>query len=325
MMTLTVRMMNSLKGDAGARDDLMNAVILVDKPEDMTSYDVVRQVKRIAGTGRVGHAGTLDRFASGLLVLCTGTATKLARFLLEDDKSYTGTVELGVSTDTDDREGAVTGTVPTDGIGERDIIDSSRKFIGPILQVPPTYSALKVKGRRASDRARNGENVNLAGRTVTVYEFDVTDVDMVNARFDFRIRCSKGTYIRSIARDMGIDLGTGAHLGALRRTDSGHFSINDALSPADLESYTRGGQADKHFLRRPAEALEHCGRIVIHENGLKRVFNGAYFDRESVVSIDDKGGKVFIIMDENENLIAIADVNIKNWQIAYLNVFNPGS
>ena len=311
------------KAEAGpARGGLLDAVILVDKPENMTSFDVVRRVQRIAGTARVGHAGTLDRFASGLLVLCTGTATKLARFLIEDDKIYTGTVKLGASTDTDDREGAVTGTRPTDGVTERDILDSSRKFVGPIIQVPPTYSALKVRGRRASDRARSGESVTLAGRTVTVYEFDITGVDTDNARFDFRVRCSKGTYIRSIARDMGTDLGTGAYLEELRRTGSGFFSIDDAVSLAELDEFAREGRSGKRFLRSPVEALGHCGRITVRENAVKRVFNGAPFDRESVSTIEDKGGKVFIIIDEKENLIAIADVDIKNWQIAYLNVFN---
>jgi tRNA pseudouridine55 synthase len=302
--------------------DALNAVLLIDKPEGKTSNETIRNVERIIGAAKIGHAGTLDRFASGLLVVCTGAATKLARFLLEDDKSYSGTVRLGVSTETDDGEGAVIDERPVSGVTGADIIACARKFTGAQLQKPPLYSALKIQGRRASDRARSGEQVDIPERAITVHEFDIDDVDTAGGRFTFRARCSKGTYIRSLARDMGRELGTGAHLERLRRTAAGRFTIEDAVTLEELERHMAGSPSGKRFMLTPVEALEDHGRIIVRETARKRILNGASFPAEEAREIRDRGGKLFIILDESENLIAIADVDIGKWQIRYLNVFN---
>ncbi|OHD67973.1 MAG: tRNA pseudouridine(55) synthase TruB [Spirochaetes bacterium RBG_16_49_21] len=299
----------------------MNAVLLIDKPEGKTSHETVMEVKRLTGADKIGHSGTLDRFASGLLIHCTGPSTKLARFLLEDDKTYTGTMRLGKSTDTHDREGAVIEEKPVCAVTREEIMDAAGRFKGKILQVPPRFSALKINGKRASDRARDGESVELAGRMVTIYEFGIYDIDLDAARFRFQVRCSKGTYIRSIARDMGRILGTGAYLEALRRTGSGLFSIDQAVTISTLNDYLGGAPVNKSFIVRPIEALKNYGMIVVTESSRRRILNGACFDIEGAVKIIDKGEKLFIIADEDQNLIAIAEMDIKKWQIKYLNVF----
>jgi tRNA pseudouridine55 synthase len=302
--------------------DVMNSVLLIDKPEGKTSNETIREVERITGVAKIGHAGTLDRFASGLLVVCTGAATKLARYLLEDDKSYTGTVRLGVSTETDDSEGAVIEERPAAGVTGADILACARKFTGVQLQRPPRYSALKIQGRRASDRARSGEQVEIAERAITVHEFEVDDVDTAGGCFTFRAHCSKGTYIRSLARDMGQELGTGAHLERLRRTAAGRFTIDEAVTLEELERHMAGSPLGKSFILTPVEALEERGKIIVGDAARKRILNGAPFTMEEALEIRDRGGKLFIILDESENLIAIADVDIQKWHIKYLNVFN---
>jgi tRNA pseudouridine55 synthase len=307
-----------LKSPAG---DLLNSVLLIDKPEGKTSHETATEVKRLIRAEKIGHSGTLDRFASGLLILCTGRATKIARFLLEDDKTYTGTMRLGVSTDTHDREGAVVDEKPTDAVVAEDILEAAARFKGELVQVPPRFSALKIRGERASDRARRGENVKLAGRRVTVYDFRVLGIDPARAHFEFQVRCSKGTYIRSIARDMGGMLGTGAHLASLRRTGAGIFSIDQAATMPALDLYLSGAPVDTGFIVRPIDALANYGMVVVSNSCRNRILNGTFFGREGAVKIIDKGKKLFIIADEDQNLIAIADMNIEKWQIKYLNVF----
>jgi tRNA pseudouridine55 synthase len=302
--------------------DLRNAILLIDKPGGKTSYETVSEIRRLTGAAKTGHAGTLDRFASGLLVACNGQATKLARYLLEDDKCYCGAVKLGVSTETDDGEGAIIEERPVNAITREAVIACAEKFMGELMQLPPRYSALKINGRRASDRARDGEKVELSPRKVVVYHFDVFDIDLENARFFFRIRCSKGTYVRSLARDMGSMLGTGAYLESLRRTGAGLFSIDDAATMEELETYVHGGRVEKRFIMQPVDALRNYGMIAVNNNAREKVLHGACFTAGDALKIDDKGGKIFIILDESENLIAIADVDIQKWHIKYLNVFN---
>lgn len=308
-------------GEADARD-LRNEILLIDKPEGKTSYETISVVQRITGAEKTGHAGTLDRFASGLLVVCNGLSTKLARYLLEDDKKYSGTIRLGVSTDTDDREGTVIAERPVGSIRREDVQACAEKLTGDLLQHPPVYSALKINGRRASDRVRSGEKIELLPRKIRVHDFEVQTIDIESGRFSFTVHCTKGTYVRSLARDMGEMLGTGAHLESLRRTGAGHASVDDAVTLEELEQYVRGSGPDRHFRIKPAEALAHFGTIIAGADARVRILNGSAFPREGAVTVDDRGGKMFIIMDESENLIAIADVDIRKWHIKYLNVFN---
>jgi tRNA pseudouridine55 synthase len=218
-------------------------LVVVDKPGGITSHDVVARVRRLAGTRKVGHAGTLDPLATGVLVLGLNRATRLLGHLTLTDKRYTATVRLGTTTTTDDAEGEVVETRPTDGLSEADVRSALRSFLGEIDQVPSSVSAIKVAGKRAYARVRDGEAVDLPSRRVTVHAVDVTELDLPSLEID--VRCSSGTYIRAIARDLGAALGVGGHLTALRRTAVGPFTVADARTLDALDdSFTMTPIAD---------------------------------------------------------------------------------
>jgi tRNA pseudouridine55 synthase len=218
-------------------------LVVVDKPGGITSHDVVARVRRLAGTRKVGHAGTLDPMATGVLVLGLNRATRLLGHLTLTDKRYTATVRLGATTTTDDAEGEVVETRPTDGLSEADVRSALRSFLGEIDQVPSSVSAIKVAGKRAYARVREGEAVDLPSRRVTVHAVDVTALDLPSLEID--VRCSSGTYIRAIARDLGSALGVGGHLTALRRTAVGPFTVADARTLDALDdSFTMTPIAD---------------------------------------------------------------------------------
>lgn len=222
------------------------AIVLVDKAEGWTSHDVVAKTRRALGTRKVGHAGTLDPMATGLLVLGAGPATRLLTYLVGLDKTYTTTIRLGATTVTDDREGDVTAVA--DPAAVRAVLaDSERiaagvaQLTGPIEQAPSSVSAIKVDGRRAYDRVRAGEEVELKKRPVTIHAFEIGDVREAASDdgspvidIDATVRCSTGTYIRALARDLGADLGIGGHLTALRRSEVGPFNVADATPLAQL-------------------------------------------------------------------------------------------
>jgi tRNA pseudouridine55 synthase len=198
-------------------------LVVVDKDPGMTSHDVVSRVRRLAGTRKVGHAGTLDPMATGVLVLGVDRATRLLGHLMLTEKAYDATIRLGVTTTTDDAEGEVVSTHDVDGVREDDVRTELARFVGEIEQVPTAVSAIKVDGKRAYARVRDGEQVELKARPVTIHELVVHDVDLPDVRIS--VRCSSGTYIRAIARDLGAALGVGGHLTALRRTAVGSFDL----------------------------------------------------------------------------------------------------
>ena len=208
-----------------------SGIVLVDKPAGITSHDVVSRIRRIAGTRKVGHAGTLDPMATGLLVIGIDSSTRLLTYLVGLDKQYLATIRLGWATTTDDAEGEPLGP-PTDttGITVEAIREAILPLTGQISQVPSSVSAIKVDGKRSYDRVRDGEEVVLAARSVTVSAFDVLDTRLGarGVELDVRVDCSSGTYIRALARDLGDALGVGGHLIALRRTRVGPFRIEDA-------------------------------------------------------------------------------------------------
>lgn len=210
-------------------------VLPVDKPVGPTSHDVVAMARRGLRTRRVGHTGTLDPFASGLLLLCVGPATRLSPYLTHLDKEYEAEALLGVRTDTLDLEGTVLGVEEgAEAVSGAALEDAIEALRGEQLQVPPAFSAKKVKGEAAHRRARRGEVVSLPPVTVTVAALELTHRD--GPRIGLRVRCSSGTYIRAIARDLGEALGVGAHLTALRRTSVGDFSVDDAISAEGLDA-----------------------------------------------------------------------------------------
>lgn len=209
-------------------------IILVDKPAGWSSFQAVKLVNRIT-KAKVGHAGTLDPLATGLLVFCTGKLTKQITTLIEEDKEYEATFCIGATTPSFDREHPIDQTFDISKITEADIRKAIEGFVGEIQQVPPIYSAIKMQGEAAYDIARRGDEVKMQPRTVTINEFEVTKIEMPLVYC--RIACSKGTYIRSLARDLGQALGVGAYLYNLRRTRSGQFHVDDAWNIDDLAKY----------------------------------------------------------------------------------------
>jgi tRNA pseudouridine55 synthase len=206
-----------------------SGLMIVDKPPGVTSHDVVSRVRRLAGTRKVGHAGTLDPMATGVLVTGVNRATRLLGHLTLTEKAYDATIRLGATTTSDDAEGELISTAPTGDLDEVRIRSALAAFVGDIEQVPTAVSAIKVDGRRAYERVRAGEDVQLAARRVTVHALDVHRVRPAGelVEVDISVRCSSGTYIRAIARDLGAELGVGGHLGALRRTAVGPFTLDD--------------------------------------------------------------------------------------------------
>jgi len=212
-----------------------SGLVVVDKPAGMTSHDVVSRVRRIAGTKKVGHAGTLDPMATGVLVLGVNKATRLLGHLMLSEKAYDATARLGAATSTDDAEGEIISSASAAAVTEAQVREALGAFVGEIQQVPSTVSAIKVGGKRAYKLARAGEEVALEPRPVTIRSIDVHSVrhegEFVDV--DLSVSCSSGTYIRAIARDLGAALGVGGHLTALRRTEVGPFDLDDAALPLD--------------------------------------------------------------------------------------------
>ncbi|NBF39806.1 MAG: tRNA pseudouridine(55) synthase TruB [Spirochaetes bacterium] len=254
-----------------------DGLLLLDKPAGRTSFEALGPVKRALATGKVGHAGTLDRFATGLLVVLTGKLTRLIRVFSDLDKRYVARVSFGVETETLDPEGAVTarGTVP-----EADRLrETAGEFVGVIEQVPPAYSAVHVDGRRAYQRVRGGEQVTLDARRVNVRSIEVSEYDPPEAVLD--IRCGSGTYVRSLARDIAERLGTVAHVTELRRTAIGPFGVDEAISPDEIVA-TRDLVGASAFAAR----LDGLQRVTIEDALVGRVAHGA------VLSPADAGATV---------------------------------
>ena len=254
----------------------MDGILVVAKPVGPTSHDIVGLVRRLAATKRVGHGGTLDPFASGVLPVFLGKATRLVEYHLGDRKRYRATVCFGASSTTDDLEGALTpaaGPPPT-----RDAVEAALDaFRGEIQQRPPDYSAIKVAGRRAYALARAGQSVELALRTVTIHAIDVVSWDAATAGEPVAIvdvECSAGTYVRSLARDLGEAVGSAAYLGALTRTASGPFELGDATTVEDLRAAAEGGPDRLAALLRPVDAGLDLPTVTVPEAAVAAIGRG---------------------------------------------------
>jgi tRNA pseudouridine55 synthase len=209
-------------------------VLLIDKPLQWTSFDVIRRIRHLIKLKKVGHAGTLDPLATGLLIICTGRFTKKINEYMAREKEYTGTITLGAITPTYDLESKPENFKSLEGISGEKIKTTANNFLGEIMQVPPAHSAVKVEGKRVYELARKGKEVKLDPRKVFIKEFEITEVELPVVQF--RVVCSTGTYIRSLANDFGEALACGAYLSSLRRTSIGEFKIEDALSMQEFEN-----------------------------------------------------------------------------------------
>ncbi|MEU8103461.1 tRNA pseudouridine(55) synthase TruB [Nonomuraea muscovyensis] len=274
-----------------------SGLIIVDKPAEWTSHDVVARMRRLAGTRRVGHAGTLDPMATGVLVVGVEKATRLLGHLALTEKVYTATMRLGVTTNTDDAEGEVTATASAAAVDPAEIHKGVAALTGDIMQVPPQVSAIKVDGKRAYKLARAGEEVALAARPITVHTFEVLDVrphdDVIDV--DAVITCSSGTYIRALARDLGAGLGVGGHLTRLRRTRVGPYDLSTARTLDELAAecviLPIGEAVAAAFPRRDVTAEE--ARTVRHGGPLPATGLGA-----GPIGVFGPDGELLALMEE---------------------------
>lgn len=275
-------------------DPSVNGVVVVDKPSGVSSFDVVRTLKRALGTSRVGHTGTLDPMATGALVVCAGWSTRLVPFLSDGTKRYTGTIRLGVTTSTDDAEGELLST--SDGRPSDAELDAAiRALEGTIEQVPPAVSAIKVDGRRAYARARDGEDVVLEARQAEVAWRDWRRASDDEVAFDVDV--SKGTYIRSLARDLGVALGCGAHLSALRRVE------NAGYREADMNPVEKVTPAS---LMTPWEALHWLPVVELADEFATRLEQGQKVGIETELAL---GTRVRVARCGVARLVAVAEID----------------
>lgn len=292
--------------DKNVVKDVVSGVFVIDKPVGLTSHDVVQIVRRGTGIRRAGHTGTLDPRASGVLVVLLGPAVRLSEFVSASDKSYQATIRLGSRTETYDAESEPSEEMPVN-VSEEEFIDLIKGYEGEIEQVPPPYSAVKVDGQKAYDLARKGEEVELEPRLINVYNLDLLEWAPPEVVVD--VKCSSGTYVRSLANDIGEALGIGAHLVGLRRTSSGQFTLRDSISLRRLREAFDTGTWAQHLIPA-AEALSDWYTIELDEELLEKVRNGHRIPAE-----EGRTGWARAISEQGD-LVALMEVveEAQEWQ-----------
>lgn len=249
-----------------------NGILVIDKPEGPTSFTVVKRIKRRFGLGRAGHCGTLDPFATGVLLICFNQATRIADQLLDHDKAYRFTLRLGIETDTLDKTGQVVGSYDGPPSSEEDLRTALKSFVGSCVQKTPRYSAVKIEGKRLYKLARKGIEVDPPKREICIRNMDLLSYRWPEASLE--VRCSKGTYVRQLASDIGSMLGCGAHVSELRRIASGPFRAEDAIPFRDIEDASDASVLDGKLVSM-SDALSHLPSIMIEDQSLlKCVFDG---------------------------------------------------
>ncbi len=291
--------------DKNVIKNVVSGVLVIDKPVGLTSHDVVQIVRRGTGIRRAGHTGTLDPRASGVLVVLVGPAVRLSEYVSASDKRYQSTIRLGKATTTYDTEGAYISGEKAVNVGEEEFDGMLQKYIGEIEQVPPPYSAVKVQGKKAYERARKGEDVELEPRKINVYSLELLEWAPPEVVID--VYCSSGTYVRSLAHDLGEELGIGAHLVGLRRTKSGRFTLRDAVSLRRLrESFEAGDWAQ--YLIPASEALSDWPMVELSAEGVHKVRHG-----HRVPAAEDAEGWVRGVTEQGD-LVALLEHVDGEWQ-----------
>ncbi|MBN1563692.1 MAG: tRNA pseudouridine(55) synthase TruB [Anaerolineae bacterium] len=289
----------------------MFGLLNINKPQGPTSHDMVARVRRGIQLKKVGHAGTLDPMATGVLVLCLGPATRLSEYVMGSPKTYRARVHFGIETDTYDAAGAIVAQQP-DPVRREMVIAALDQFRGDIAQIPPMYSAIKQGGKKLYDLARAGQEVERPPRPVTIHRLDLTGWDFPYADLD--IECSPGTYIRSLAHDLGQAVGIGAHLTALERSASGAFTIENAVTWPDLEAAMAGGTWE-HYLLPPDLALADTPVIQLDAAGTADVFNGRLIPVHDTQGSDPNiSGDLARAHDSDGQLIAILTRRGDQWK-----------
>ena len=277
----------------------MNGVININKPLGITSHDVVYRLRKLLSIKKIGHTGTLDPDASGVLPMCIGRATKVADMLTAQDKQYVAEVTLGSATDTLDKTGTVTETAEVN-VTKADILKAVAEFVGDIEQIPPMYSAIKVDGKKLYELAREGVEIERKPRQVQIDAIEVLDIDLNAGRFSMKIDCSKGTYIRTLCDDIGRRLGCFAHMSALERTKSGRFDISESYTLEQIEEMF--GNGDVSFFTPVDAVFEEYPKLTLSSRKAKKMCNGT---RVSVQGIED--GVTYRVYDESGNFLTISE------------------
>ena len=284
--------------------DNVSGVLVVDKPVGLTSHDVVQIIRRGTDIRRAGHTGTLDPRASGVLVVLIGPAVRLSEFVSAENKRYHATIRLGSSSDTYDSEGVISDEVEVN-VSQAEVEELLKGYVGEIEQRPPAYSAVKVQGKPAYERTRDGEEVDLEPRIIQVHSLELLEFALPEIVVD--IHCSSGTYVRSLANDIGEELGVGAHLVGLRRTRSGHFTLRDAVSLRRLADDFETGNWAQHLIPA-AEALGDWPAVELDADEFEKVRNG-----NRIPAKEGAAGMARAINEQGE-LVAIVEVDEGEWQ-----------
>ncbi|MGL5315445.1 MAG: tRNA pseudouridine(55) synthase TruB [Peptostreptococcaceae bacterium] len=280
----------------------MNKIVNIIKPTGMTSHDVVSAVRKILNKKKVGHTGTLDPDASGVLPICIGKATKVSELILNKDKSYICELTLGINTDTYDSSGEILERVDDFSFTEEEIEKAFDTQRGEIEQLPPIYSALKVNGKRMCDLVRSGraDEITVKSRPVNIKELKVLSIN--GDKIMFYVKCSKGTYVRSICYDIGKVLGSGGHMSFLLRTSSGRFNLENGITLEELKEFNENGTLDKH-LYDIDYVLNNFNHLVLNDNALKYYINGGIIDERRFIEKQYNEDDEFVrVYSENEFL-----------------------
>lgn len=276
----------------------MDGIVNVNKPLGITSHDVVYRLRKILNTKKIGHTGTLDPEASGVLPMCIGKGTKMAEYLTAADKQYLARLQLGSFTDTQDATGEVLESFDVN-VTEEQIRNVIEGFVGAITQIPPMYSAIKIDGKKLYELAREGKTVEREPRQVTISSIEIRNINLEENTVDMLVDCSKGTYIRTLCNDIGGALGCGGHMSALCRTKSGRFHIDSAYTLEQIEKMTV--DEDFGFMTPVSEALPEYKKIVLAERNAYRVRNGIKITVEGL-----SNGEIYRVFDEKNEFLALA-------------------
>ncbi|MGD2029497.1 MAG: tRNA pseudouridine(55) synthase TruB [Desulfobacterales bacterium] len=298
----------------------LNGILLVDKPAGITSAEVVARIKKIFGIRKVGHTGTLDPFATGILICCINRATKLARFFLHGNKKYEAILHLGIETDTQDSTGIVTSTCDNILFSEIKIRSVFNRFKGSIDQIPPVYSALKCKGAPLYKLARQGKPVQKPARRIAIFNIEILKINL--PLIHFRVSCSAGTYIRTLCSDIGKLLGCGGHLKELKRVQSSGFSIAETVKLSELENLALSENIS-HRIISMSDALRDMPEYIADKALAKKIMHGNLLTKKELRPVQTETSEGFIkIVDTNNRLIAVLKDTKNRDRLSYCCVFN---
>jgi len=295
----------------------MDGIINVLKPPGMTSHDVVSFIRKCTGIKKVGHTGTLDPGAAGVLPVCIGKATKVSELLMNDDKGYRAEIQLGITTDTQDGYGNVLSERKVH-VNEADIIKTVNTFIGPIQQVPPMYSAIKINGQKLYELARKGMEVKREPRHITIHSINIIDINLERNTLLIDVRCSKGTYIRTLCCDIGEKLGCGAHMSFLLRTKSGIFTLDKSVTVETIEQYLKENRIQD--LLEPIDSIfKEYPSITVNASMERKVLNGNEIDIRHLGPFD-KGSEIYRIYNESGRFLCLSKIIQKENNMSFLKI-----